>query len=198
MSDVHKFNSFSNKVLLIVDIQKTFEKFFTPNYIKEVSKYCKEFSEVYQIWDNHNINNSVDYLYDKNPKTPNSNLFWKFPNQVDVIEKRYNYNVSLKFYRPIIDKDIYQKMIGKKLSTGEIIPTTEGTIIVYVGNNHKFFHIPKKLYNVFSNLNSKQVTIIGGSDSECLQDIFTAGVSMGLKIQRNEEYIYTSTNCPIK
>lgn len=198
MSEVSTFDGFSKKVLLIVDVQKSFKKFFTEKYVKEIFNYCKEFSEVYQIWDNHNINNDKDYLYDLNPEKPNSNDFWKFPNQIDIIEKRYNYDVNLSFYKSIISKKDFEFFSRKKLSVGETIKTTKGTIIVYVGNNHKFFHVPKKLYNLFSKMNGNQITIIGGSDSECLQDIFTSATSMKLNIKRNESYIYTSTNCPIK
>ena len=42
------------------------------------------------------------------------------------------------------------------------------------------------------------VTIIGGADNECLLDIETAAKAMGVNIDRDEDYIYSATHCPIK
>lgn len=74
--------------------------------------------------------------------------------------------------------------------------TSEDTAIVYIGNNHKWFHVPKKLYDIFLNLKDELVYIVGGSDSECLEDIFITAESMGLNIKRNNKYIYSANYCP--
>ena len=197
------FESFQNEALLIVDVQKSFRKFFTEMYINELKKYCENFTEVYQIWDNHVDGKNVDkdYLFDENPDIPVHNDLYNFPNQKDIIEKRYNYDVDVDFYKDVLDKQTYnrikEKENEKSLKKGDLFKTEEGTALVYIGNNHKWFQVPKKLYNIFEKLSGKTVTIVGGADSECLSDVFIAAKSMGVDIKRDWRYIWTATSCPI-
>ena len=203
-------NKSNRDILIIVDVQKSFGKFFTEMYINELKKYCKNFSRVYQIWDNHHLGKNVDkdYLYDETPEVPVHNDLYHFPNQTDLIEKRYNYDVDADFYKKVLDEDTYKgvsdKEDKKELKRGDFFNTKEGTIIVYIGNNHKWFHMPKKLYELFIEIteaqvdDQKEVTIVGGADSECLLDVEVAAKSMGVKFKRNDGYIYSASNCPIK
>lgn len=202
---IKKFESFSNKEsLIIVDIQKSFRKFFTELYVSEVKKYCREFKNVYQIFDNHVDGKNVDkdYLYDHTPEVPIHDDLYHFPNQKELIEKRYNYDVDANFYKKILDKEVYKEISEKEekglLKKGDIFQTKEGTAIVYIGNNHKWHHISKKLYNLLHRLSGQEVTIVGGADSECLEDISIAANSMGVKVKRNYKYIYSAHHCPIK
>jgi len=39
---------------------------------------------------------------------------------------------------------------------------------------------------------------VGGADGECLEDIYTAAISLGVKISRDWKYIYTASSCPIQ
>lgn len=205
MNRLLTFESFNiSKVLLIVDVQKSFRKFFTEMYLNELKKHCDNFQDVYQIWDNHIDGKSADkdYLYDDNPEIPIHQDLYSFPNQKDIIEKRYNYDVDSKFFKSILDEDIFKEIKNKEekntLKKGEIFKTNQGTIITYIGNKHKWFHCPKKLYNIFSNLKGKSIEIVGGSDSECLDDIFTTAESLGVKISRNYKFIWSASHCPIK
>ena len=206
MKHIKIFEDFENNdsVLIIVDIQKSFRKFFSEMYLNEVNKYCKTFTKVYQIWDNHveGTNVDKDYLYDKNPDIPIQKDLYQFPNQVDLIEKRYNYDVDADFYKKILDKEVYKQIKSleesKSLKRGNSFPTKEGTILVYIGNNHKWHHMSKKLYDIFKRLKGKEVTIIGGSSNECLLDIEVCGLVMNVKVKRNPKYIYSATHCPIK
>ena len=166
------------------------------------NKYCKNFNTVYQIWDNHIDGKNIDkdYLYDNDPDVPIHNDLYYFPNQKDLIEKRYNYNVDVDFYYKILDKQTFNKIkrleSSNLLRKGNMFKTSEDTAIVYIGNNHKWFHVPKKLYDIFLNLKDELVYIVGGSDSECLEDIFITAESMGLNIKRNNKYIYSANYCP--
>ena len=204
MKYVKLFENFNNEVLIIVDVQPSFKKFFTDNYLKEVNKYANTFTTVYQIWDNHHHGKNVDkdYLYDNEPDKPKKNDLYKFPNQVDTIEKRYNYDVDVDFYKKILDDETYKKakeMEDKNLlKRGNMFLTNEGTAIVYIGNNHKWHHMSKKLYKIFLGLKGKEIVIIGGSSNECLLDIEVCAKSMGVNIKRNNQYIYSATHCPIK
>jgi hypothetical protein len=191
------------EVLLIIDVQKSFKKFFTEVYLHHLKEYCKNFKQVYQIFDNHVDGKKVskDYLYDEDHEVSLHDDLYYFPNQVDIIEKRYNYNVDVDFYKKILDKETYKKAkeleTNNKLKVGDTFETKGGTIIVYVGNNHKFFHLPKKLYDLLFKLKGKRVSIVGGADSECLSDVFTAAESLGVDIKRNWKYIYSASHSPL-
>ena len=103
-------------ILIIVDVQRSFKKFFTEMYIHELKKYCKEFSRVYQIWDNHHLGKNVDkdYLYDENPDIPVHDDLYHFPNQIDLIEKRYQYDVDADFYKKVLDEDTYKEVSKRR------------------------------------------------------------------------------------
>ena len=204
MKYIKTFESYSNKTLIIVDVQKSFKKYFSEMYLNELNKYCNNFQSVYQIWDNHVDGKSVDkdYLYEDEPEVPTHDDLYDFPNQTDLIEKRYNYDVDADFYKKILDKEVYDKISdmeeSKSLKKGDIFNTKEGTIITYINNNHVWFECPKKLYDILKSLKGKEVTIVGGSDSECLEDVVTTAESLGVKIKRDYKYIYTANSCPIK
>jgi hypothetical protein len=158
------FESHSTKdILIIVDVQKSFHDFFTDNYLKELKKYCNKFDKVYQIWDNHHLGKNVDkdYLYDRDPEEEDTNDLYEFPNQIDLIEKRYNYDVTVDFYKPVLDESEYEEIKRKEddgeLIRGDFFHTNEGTIIVYIGNNHRWHHLPKKLYDLFMEITEAQV-----------------------------------------
>lgn len=205
MRYIKKFENYkASGVLIIVDVQKSFKKFFTEMYLNELKKYCNQFSEVYQVWDNHVDGKQVDkdYLYEHDPDIPVHDDLYHFPNQTELIEKRYNYDVDADFYKKILDKGVYneikEKEDNKQLKKGDYFQTNEDTIIVYIGNNHKWFHCPVKLYKHFVELKGKDVTIVGGSDSECLEDIVTTAEALGVNIKRDYKYIYSASHCPIK
>ena len=203
MKFLKTFESHSNETLIIVDVQKSFRKFFSEMYLNELKKYCKNFKYVYQIFDNHIDGKNVDkdYLYDETPVIPIHKDLYHFPNQKELIEKRYNYKVDADFYKKILDKEVYKEISDKEdrkeLKKGDIFPTKEGTYIVYVGNNHKWHHLSKKLYDLLLSLKNKTVTIVGGADGECLEDIVTSAETLDVKIKRDYKYIYTANSCPI-
>lgn len=210
MKHLKLFENFGkNKILIIVDVQKSFSKFFTKKYLSELNKYCNNFSEVYQIFDNHHEgkNPDLDYLYDKKPDIENKSDLYTFPNQVGLIEKRYNYDVNADFYKKILSEEVYKEMKSKddnkQLKRGDFFKTTEGTIIVYIGNNHRYFHVPKKLYGIFMKFKEAQsegleeITIVGGSDGECIFDVIVSAKSLGLNISKNDGFIYSASSCPI-
>ena len=192
----------AEKILIIVDVQKSFSKFFNNNYVKALNSYCNEFNKVYQIWDNHveGPNPDKDFLYDEDPNIENKDDLYKFNKQVDLIEKRYNYDVDVDFYQKILSEHTYKIIKSKegKLKRGEFFETTENTIIVYIGNNHRWFHCPKKLYDLFKDIKGKQIVIVGGAENECIFDVMVAAKALGLTILKNDKYIYSAQSCPIQ
>lgn len=205
MKHLKIFEDFKDKShLIIVDVQKSFKKYFTDNYLKQLKAYAEGFENVYQLWDNHVQGPNVDrdYLYEPKPDIPDISDIYDFPNERLRIEKRYNYNVTADFYKKILDDKTYQKMKEKErnnsMKRGDFFKTTEGTIIVYIGNNHRYYHVPVKLYNLFRKLKGEHVVIVGGSENECLLDIEVAAKALGVQLVTNDNYVYSATHCPIK
>jgi hypothetical protein len=190
----------SEDILLIVDVQKSFSKFFTQNYLNELFKYCKNFKTVYQIWDNHIEGKNVDsdYLYSLNPNPPENNDLYEFPNQKHMIEKRYLYNVDVDYFKNILDDNTYNTIKQTELKAGLRYKTLEDTYIVYIGNNHKWMHVPVKLYHlIMKNINNRFI-IVGGAANECLYDIYVALRSLGINVIPNTRYIWSAKYCMIK
>ncbi len=203
MRYIKLFENFSkDRILIIVDVQKSFKKYFNDNYLAQLNEYCNDFDKVYQIFDNHHEgkNPDKDFLYDETPDIENKDDLYKFQNQVDLIEKRYNYDVDADFYKNILSEETYNqiKSKGTNIQRGEYFETTEGTIIVYIGNNHQWYHIGKKMINLFEEIKGKYIVIVGGSQNECILDIMVAAKALGLKIFKNDKYIYSANDCPIK
>lgn len=200
---IKKFENFSKSdVLLIVDVQKSFSKFFTQKYVEELKKYCHNFGEVYLIWDNHHEGKvEPDYLYQDNPPPPEKDDLYDFPNVSEIVEKRYNYDVDVSFYKKLFDTKKYQEILSLeksgKIKRGDLFKTNHGTAIVYIGNNHVWFHIGKKLFKTLSDLRGRKITIVGGAHNECLEDIYIASKSLGLDITKNSGFIWSAKNCPI-
>jgi len=203
MRYIKLFENFSkDRILIIVDVQKSFSKYFNDNYLMQLNQYCNDFDKVYQIFDNHHEgkNPDKDFLYDETPDIENKDDLYKFKNQVDLIEKRYNYDVDADFYKKILSEETYNQIKSKEgnLKRGEYFKTTEGTIIVYIGNNHQWYHVGKKMINLFDEIKGKYIVIVGGSKNECILDIMVAAKALGLKIFKNDKYIYSASSCPIK
>ena len=91
-----------------------------------------------------------------------------------------------------------RKEKNNQLKQGDNFKTTEGTIIVYVGNNHRYFHVPIKLYKLFKSIKGEEIVIVGGAYGECILDIMVSAKALGLKILKNDKFIYSAKKCPIK
>lgn len=194
------FEEYKERILIIVDVQKSFSEYFTENYLKELDKYCLSFNKVYQVFDNHHEGKNVDkdFLYDDDHNDINYEDLYNFNNQVDTIEKRYTYNVNVDFFKNILSEETYEKIKNKELKIGDNFRTLNNTVIVYIGNNHKWFHCPAKLFNLFEKVSSEEIIIVGGAENECILDIVITAKSLGLTIKENKKYIYSAKNCPIK
>lgn len=192
------YEDYDNSILLIVDVQKSFSKFFTPTYLESLKKYCKNFSSVYQIWDNHIDGNDVDtdYLYSANPDVPINGDTYTFPNQKRLIEKRYTYKVDVDFFKNILDENTYKTAKEAEdndtLKIGDMYETIKGTHIVYIGNNHMWFHCPFVLFKLLKSFIGKTVEIVGGSQYECETDVLVTAQAIGVNIKQNYKYIYSA------
>jgi hypothetical protein len=163
-------------VLIVVDVQVHF-KSVTDKYVDGIFELCETFDEVYQIWDDVDVN------------TPD----FKFPNEVDRIRKEYggelveedidHYDFSEK------DKALLKKGFQEEdLQSGDLFANGTGpkrNWFLYVGAhaNHPWFIFEEKLFALFEKLKSedKRAILCGGARMECLYDIEILTEAVGLE-----------------
>lgn len=183
-------------ILLVVDVQSNFKKYFPndPNsFLKKLDKYCEEFPEegklkgVYQIWDSNR----------------GSKPTYKFKNQRELIEKKFGikkfyskYKGGFKewIYYIFDDKTLEQFFASKdKFEEGDAFKIKDKEeFLIYIGNNHKWFYVNEELVDLFKKLRNKKIIICGGAESECLDDIYIALKSFNVKPVKNHQYIYSA------
>jgi len=176
-------------ILFVVDVQSEFEKFIPKNFVTKLNEYCKEFKQVYQIWDSNKTKSST----------------YKFPNQVAKLEKQFGvkkYYQDLKggieeWFNQIFDETSANKMIKelkkKNIKEGDKFRLKDkDEYLVYIDNNHNWFYVNSELYKTFKKLKNKSVIIVGGADNECLEDIYISAKAFGLNPIYNHTYIYSA------
>lgn len=186
-----------DKILLIVDVQSNFKKYF-PNdvngYLKKLDNYCLEFPSgkteqggVYQIWDSNR----------------GSKPTYKFKNQVDLVEKKFGIKKFYSKYKGgfkewiyyIFDDKTIEKFFAKKnkFNEGDSFKVKDkDEYLVYIGNQHKWFYVNEELVHLFQKLRGKKVVVVGGADGECLEDVFIAAKAFNLTPLYNHQYIYSA------
>ena len=167
-------------ILIIVDVQKQFDKFTPQNFEKNIFNYCEKFPKddstnkgVYQIWDSNKADN---YTYN-------------FPNTVKVIRKNYglNFNQRIKKIAQNIENS------NDNITEGQAFKLEKSnTYLVKINNNHKWFYVNKDLCDLYFKLKNLKVILVGGADFECLTDIYISMKSFGIYPQYNHEYIYSA------
>jgi len=167
-------------ILIIVDVQKAFDKFTPQNFEKNIFKYCEEFPKdddagkgVYQIWDANKVQN-FSYNFPNTLQTIKKNYGTKFDNGI----KKLADNLSLKY--PSCKEGDKFKLEGKN------------AYMVRVKNNHKWFYVNEELYNLYLKLKGKTVVVIGGASEECVLDVFESMQSFGINPVYNHDYIYSA------
>lgn len=175
-------------ILVIVDVQKEFEKFIPKGYIDNLNEYASEFETVYQIWDGH--------VYDGDQVQKIKGPSYKFNNEKDSFRKVYGTSASkkvsrlgeqaLNYKKDVKEGDMFHVNNDFKLDAkGE-------NYIIRIENNHKWFYVNKELAIFFKSLKGKDVIIVGGADGECLEDVIVAMKSFGVRPKRNDTYIYSA------
>ena len=200
---ITEYNSFCEKVsleenddiLFIIDVQSEFKKWIPKNFVYKLKKYCKEFKNVYQIWDSN-----------KTKKTT-----YKFPNQIMTLEKQFGVKKYYKkleggfneWIKTIFDENVADNIL-KLLKRKEIIEGQKFKLknkeeyLVYIDNEHSWFFINSNLTKTFKSLKNKTIVIVGGAGDECLRDIYISCKSFGCNPIYNHEYIYDVTYNNIK
>jgi hypothetical protein len=184
-------------ILIIVDVQSNFKKYF-PNepesFLKKLDKYCLEFPSgktdirgVYQIWDSNN-GSKPSYI---------------FKNQRGFVEKKFGVKKLYSKYKGgfnewisnIFDSTVLNRFKSKKnvFEEGDAFKINgSNEYLIYIGNNHKWFYVNEELVTLFKKLRGKKVIICGGADSECLEDVYIALKSFNVNPIKNHQYIYNA------
>jgi hypothetical protein len=185
-----------DKILLIVDVQSDFKKYFPTNvnsYLSKLDTYCLEFPSgktdqgVYQIWDSNR----------------GSKPTYKFKNQVDLVEKKFGIKKFYSKYKGgfkewiyyIFDDKTLEKFFAKKnkFDEGDSFKVKDkDEYLIYIGNQHKWFYVNEELVHLFQKLRGKKVVVVGGADGECLEDVYIAAKAFNLKPLYNHQYIYSA------
>jgi len=184
-------------ILLIVDVQSNFKKFFPtdPNgYVKKLDKYCEDFPSgttdmkgVYQIWDSNQ----------------GSKPTYKFKNEKDLIEKKFGVKKFYSKYKGGFNEWVYYIFDDKtmkqysahknKFKEGDAFKIKDkNEFLIYIGNNHKWFYVNEELVDLFKKLRGKKVIVVGGADQECILDIYTALKSFNATPVYNHQYMYSA------
>jgi len=160
------------KVLVIVDVQKEFDKFIQGDLVDSLYEYCENFKEVYQIWDTHKTKISPTY---------------KFPNQVDSIKKLYGKN---HFSNKI--KQFIKEVEDETLEGNTFKLSNDNGYIVRIDNNHDWFFVNPEIVELIGKLKDREVILVGGASNECLEDVYQAFKAFGLNVRINEKYVYSA------
>lgn len=160
------------KVLVIVDVQKQFKKFIQHDLIGELEKYCECFDKVYQIWDSHN-----------NVTAPSES----FSNEIDCIPKKFGKNCFSPAVKKFITKIENSTEEGKVFS----LKNDDGYII-RVDNNHDWFYINPEIVKLINEIKNDDITLVGGAEGECLEDVYQAFIAFDLKTNIDHKYTYSA------
>jgi len=159
-----------NSTLVVVDVQKDFSNFFTEEYLESLESYVSQFPRVIVVVDDNSGDTDIPYFL-KNCAT-------------DVLYKSYG--------------GFEQEYIEELMEDGEIEIIKEdevykyGENLIVPGNVHENFLVPSDMVAVFKEL--QQVTIVGGADQECLDDVENALQHLNVEVKRNNNLIYSFSN----
>jgi len=159
------------KVLVIVDVQKEFDKFIQYDLVDELHDYAEKFNQVYQIWDTNKNNVAPTY---------------KFPNEIDAVAKKFGKN----HFSDKVKK--YTKEIKDSTEEGTTLKLSDGSYVVRVDNNHDWFYVNNEMVDLIQKLKDVNVILVGGANQECLEDVYIAFKAFGVNVKINDKYVYSA------
>jgi hypothetical protein len=161
-------------ILMIVDVQKEFDDFIPKGFVDSLIKYCNNFHTVYQIWDSNDGQKRPTYT---------------FPNEKLAIIKKFGTKFSDELEETVakLNKKYPNAKEGDVFDFDDI-----NSYVVRIKNNHSWFYVPEKMAQLFTSLKGKSVVVVGGAKDECIQDVFEAMESFGIKVKYDERFLYSA------
>lgn len=180
------FENYNHKVLLIVDVQEAFEKFFPCDYVKKLESYAEQFSHVYQIWDD----------------TQASKPSYDFPNEVDTVKKTYGGEPNEEELKRFTDESRERFLEGEEVGYEGVYFYKDGGALFYIGMGgggspgHEWFSVDSKYMDLLEELKVQSTTIVlvGGGMWECLYDVEVTLQEMNIKYEYDYDFTYDANS----
>lgn len=179
------FEAYNNQVIIIVDVQKPFERWWKmngkDNLPEEIDDYCLNFPFAIQIWDDHKA------------KGPDK----KFNNEVFAIQKHYGVDHAdgeIHDYSKYFDDKTYQdviSMVKSNVVQPKMWKTKDGNFAVLVNGSHKWFFPTEEMVTILDSITG-DIVLVGGAEGECLKDIEVLLQLLGKKYTVNRKYCYNA------
>lgn len=179
------FEQYDNETLIIVDVQREFEKWWKnqgrDSLPKDIDDYCKNFHQVYQIWDDHEAESPT----------------WHFSNQIVALQKHYGVDqpdgeiLDLNAYFSGDELNKVNDALASEIKKPAIFKTNDGNYAILVLGSHKWFLPTKELVETLLIIND-DIILIGGAEGECLKDIEVLLKLLGKTYNVNYEYTYAA------
>ena len=179
------FEQYDNETLIIVDVQKPFAKWWEKaghdTLPTDINNYCRNFHQVYQIWDDHD----------------ESQPSWKFNNECATLRKHYGVDQpdgEIHDYSAYFEGDELKKVMDIVKSGVEepaLFKRKDGNYAVLVFGSHKWFLPTKELVDSLLLIND-DIILVGGAEGECLKDIEVLLGLLGKTYNVNYEYTYAA------
>lgn len=164
--------------LIIVDVQKAYNKYYTDEYLVELNKYADTFSRVFQIWDKEKSKNP-DYI---------------FKNQTGIYYKEYGPSLHIedvpKYFLPQQHEYIINKLKNIP-NDGDMFETMYNDYWIYLGQE-KWFLCNKELTYFIKSLkkNNRKVIIVGKELNNSIYNMYYIMKQLGVEVEYELEYNY--------
>jgi len=181
------FENYNPKVLVIVDIQEGFSKFFPCDYLKKIHLFAKQFKTVYQIWD----------------ETDAESPSYKFENQVDTIVKTYGGDVDEYDIKNMTTESQERFNVDHKVEDySEKYGFNDGGALFFIGMGkgedpgHMWFRVSKEYMDFLEELKriNADVILVGGGKWECIYDVEITLLRSGITYNYNDELVFDATS----
>jgi hypothetical protein len=162
-------------ILIVVDIQKEFAKCFNEEYIKKVKEYIKR-----RKW------LEVIVIVDMNEDVANIPL-WMYEKADQIIQKRYGGDKGyIEEMVSLSEANVERDNESWRVYNNQLVITTSGC--------HETFDVPEDLERYCEKIKENKVTLIGGCENECLQDIYDTLLYYDINTTINHQYTYNGYN----
>lgn len=185
--------------LLIIDVQNTYKKHFSPNLLKDISDLCSNFSQIFYLYDDINgqdIHSEMpdEWLEDE-----------KFYDSLNIMTKNY------AFFRGLMDlgldaEDEELVRLAKFMRKNKITDAREieenlevkemfykefkNSPIMEISFDDYSFYLPEDLMEELESNIRNGVTLVGGGRNECLKEVALLLKVLDIDYSINEDLTY--------
>jgi len=116
----------NNSILVVVDVQKEFNKFIPSGYVNALINYAKTFDTVYQIWDTNDDQTKPSYNF----------------GEVQSVKKKFGTKFSTELEKTV--EKLNKKYPNAK--EGDIFEFDDiNSFVVRIKNHHSWFYVTEDM-----------------------------------------------------